>query len=101
MLTRRLLANLLEPITEGQEENSLRNIVNNKIASALELSYNPNPNPNATLEEPIDSTVREKLIEAFQQHFGFKITEQQLNNDLFVNVTLSYIHKKLIKNGFF
>ncbi|HAO08787.1 hypothetical protein [Elizabethkingia bruuniana] len=98
LLTRRLLANLLEPITEGQEENSLRNIANNKIASALELSYNPNP--NATLEEPIDSTVREKLIEAFQQHFGFKITEQQLNNDLFVNVTLSYIHKKLIKMAF-
>lgn len=98
LLTRRLLANLLEPITEGQEENSLRNIANNKIASALELSYNPNPNAN--LEEPIDSTIIEKLIEAFQQHFGFQITEEQLNDDLFVNVTLSYIHKKLIKMAF-
>ncbi|WP_149914009.1 AAA family ATPase [Sphingobacterium cavernae] len=98
LLTRRLLANLLEPVAAGQEEKSLRNIANDKIASALELSYNPNP--NATLEEPIDSTVREKLIEAFQQYFEFQVTEEQLNDDLFVNVTLSYIHKKLIKMAF-
>ena len=98
LLTRRLLANLLEPVTEGQEEKSLRNIANDKIASTLELSYNPNPNEN--LQESIDSTVRKKLIEALQQYFEFQVTEQQLNDDLFVNITLSYIHKKLIKMAF-
>lgn len=98
LLTRRLLANLLEPVAVGQEEKSLRNIANDKIASTLELSYNPNPNEN--LQESIDSTAREKLIEAFQQYFEFQVTEEQLNDDFFVNVTLSYIHKKLIKMAF-
>ncbi|WP_367209317.1 AAA family ATPase [Sphingobacterium sp. R2] len=98
LLTRRLLANLLEPIKEGQEESSLRNIANNKIASKLELTYNPNPHVN--LQESIDPKVRERLNDAFRQHFGFQITESQLDDDLFVNVTLSYIHKKLIKMAF-
>lgn len=98
LLTRRLLANLLEPVTAGQEEKSLRNIANGKIASTIELTYNPNPNGN--LQEIIDPTVREKLIEAFQQYFEFQVTEEQLNDDLFVNITLSYIHKKLTKMAF-
>jgi len=98
LLTRRMVANLLEPIMEGQEENSLRNIANNKIPAVLKLSYNPNPHAN--LEELIEPIVREKLLLAFKQHFKFQITEQQLDDDLFVNVTLSYIHKKLIKMAF-
>lgn len=95
LLTRRLIANILEPVVQGQEKTSLRNIVNDKVAAVLELSYNPNPNAN--LEEPINPTVRNKLINAFKQYFKFEISEKQLENDLFVNVTLSYIHKKLIK----
>ena len=95
LLTRRLVANVLEFVREGQEENSLRNIVNGKIASYLKVSYNPNP--NASLEEPIDPEIRTKLITAFEQYFKFQISEQQLDDDFFVNVTLSYIHKKLIK----
>lgn len=95
LLTRRLIANILEPVIKGQEEKSLRNIVNDKVASVLELSYNPNPNAN--LEEPINPEVRNKLIDAFKQYFKFQISEKQLDDDLFVNVTLSYIHKKLIK----
>ncbi|MBK9687115.1 MAG: hypothetical protein IPO65_04930 [Saprospiraceae bacterium] len=98
LLTRRLTANLLEPIKLGQEENSLRNIANDKIAFTLVYSYNPNPNAN--LQEPIEKSVKQKLIEAFQQYFNFQITEKQLNDDFFVNVTLSYIHKKLIKMAF-
>lgn len=95
LLTRRLIANILEPVMKGQEENSLRNVVNDKIASALEITYNPNPNAN--LEEPINPEVRLKLIEAFKQYFKFQISDKQLDDDFFVNVTLSYIHKKLIK----
>jgi hypothetical protein len=95
LLTRRLIANILEPVIKGQEEISLRNIVNDKVASELELSYNPNPNTN--LEEPINPEVRNKLIDAFKQYFKFQISAKQLDDDLFVNVTLSYIHKKLIK----
>lgn len=98
LLTRRLTANLLEPVKLGQEENSLRNIANDKIASTLELSYNPNPNAN--LQEPIEKSVKQKLIEAFRQYFSFQITEKQLNDDFFVNITLSYIHNKLIKMAF-
>jgi hypothetical protein len=93
LLTRRLIANILEPVVTGEEEKSLRNIVNNKIASSLELTYTP----NATLEEPINAKVSLKLIRSFKQYFNFQISQEQLDNDLFVNVTLSYIHKKLIK----
>lgn len=95
LLTRRLIANILEPVVKGQELTSLRNIVNDKVASVLELSYNPSPNAN--LEEPINPEVRKKLIDAFKQYFNFQISKKQLDDDLFVNVTLSYIHKKLIK----
>ena len=95
LLSRRLIANILEYVKEGGEENSLRNLVNGKIAANLVITYNPNPNSN--LEEQINPEVRTKLIEAFNQYFKFRITDKQLNDDLFVNVTLSYIHKKLIK----
>lgn len=95
LLTRRLIANILEPVIKGQEEKSLRNIVNDKVASVLELTYKTNPNAN--LEEPINSEVRNKLIDAFKQYFKFQISKKQLDDDLFVNITLSYIHKKLIK----
>ena len=41
-----------------------------------------------------------KGFPGFQQYFGFQITEQQLNDHFFVNITLSYIHKKLIKMAY-
>lgn len=97
LLTRRLIANLLEPINKEQKENSLRNIANNKITNSLELTYNPNsPNPWHYQPEPLDSEVRKKILEAFKQHFKFQISEQQ-SEDFFVNVTLSYIYKKMLK----
>jgi hypothetical protein len=95
LLTRRLIANILEPVSVGQEENSLRSIVNGKIAHEFEITYNPNPNSN--LEEPVPSAIREKLIIAIEEYFKFRITDKQLDNDFFVNVTLSYIYKKMIK----
>lgn len=95
LLSRRLIANILEDVKEGEEQTSLRNMVNGKIAKDLVLTYNPNPNYN--LEEPIDPEIRTRLVKAFNQYFKFEITDKELNDSFFVTITLAYIFKKLIK----
>ncbi len=95
LLKRRLIANILEFVEEGKEKDSLRNLANDKIAAKLELTYNPLPDSN--LEEPLPKEVFQKLNTAFKEYFNFSLASVLSNNDLFINITLSYIHKKLIK----
>jgi hypothetical protein len=97
LLKRRLTANILEPINNGQIENSLRNIANDKIATTLELTHDTNSENTWHYQlEPIPSEVREKLFEAFNQYFKFQIDEQQ-SEEYFVQETLVYIYKKMLK----
>lgn len=97
LLKRRLTANILEPINNGQIENSLRNIANDKIAATIELTHDTNSENSWYYQlESIPSGVREKLFEAFNQYFKFQIEEQQ-SVEIFVEGTLVYIYKKMIK----
>jgi hypothetical protein len=95
LLTRRLIANLLEPVKDLNLESSLRNIANNKIAKSLEITFNPDPYDN--LNEPVNPKDRKILISAFKKYFNFYLDQEQLENDLFINTTLKYIHNKLKK----
>lgn len=92
LLTRRLLANILEDIGDREEINSLRNIANGKIAKRLKLSYISNPE----LEEPKGEII-EEIVENIKKIFKVEINQEQLDNNFFINITLNYIYEKLKK----
>lgn len=95
LLNRRLIANILEPVEKGTEENSLRNIVNGKIAKEIELTY---IGESLNLHQQIiPSAKRDELINSITKYFDFEIPEEKLNSDLYTIVSINYIFNKLIK----
>lgn len=97
LLNRRLQANLLEYVDQEKEnENeSLRNLVNGKIAKELKLQFSPPV--NMELQEPKNPPVLKKIIESLGEYFDLHISREDIDNDLFTNVTLNYIYEKLVK----
>jgi hypothetical protein len=93
LLTRRLIANILEDIGEQSEVDSLRNLGNNKIAFELKLTYNSIPE----LQEPKDPIIVKDLIKAIYKHFKVEISQQDIDTDMFINITINYIIEKLKK----
>jgi hypothetical protein len=89
LLTRRLQANLLEYVKEGQELNSLRNIGNGKIIKQLKLRFNP-PS-DGSLEESKDPIISNQLKKALEKYFKIGYFDDTLIN----NVTFNYIYVKL------
>jgi hypothetical protein len=93
LLVRRLQANLLENIGEEKEENSIRNLVNGKVATKLKLTYIS----RSAIEKPIDDTsLIRSLVKAIENHFGFTFSSYQIR-DIFTEITINYILEKLIK----
>lgn len=97
LLKRRLLGNILEPIGSQSIEDSLRHIANNKIVTQLNLKYNSNKPSNEKYHEPKDRELTQKLISSIENHFDFKISNYELEEELYVNISLNYIIEKLIK----
>lgn len=92
LLSRRLIANTLEDIGERAEADSLRNLANGKIAKTLILDYISIPE----LEEPKGEIIS-NILPFLKKYFSLEISQSQLDDNMFVNVTLNYIVEKLIK----
>jgi hypothetical protein len=92
LLSRRLIANTLEDIGEREEKDSLRNLANGKIAKTLILNYVS----IADFEEPKGEIIKE-ILPHLKKYFNIEISQSQLDNNMFVNVTLNYLVVKLIK----
>jgi energy-coupling factor transporter ATP-binding protein EcfA2 len=97
LLMRRLQGNLLEQIDELKIEDSLRNIGNGKIVTGFRFKYNPQHYPFTPLEEPKDIKLTKLLVTAINKHFKIKITDEDINSNYFVNISINYIIEKLIK----
>lgn len=97
LLKRRLLGNILEPIADQPIEKSLRNIANDKIVSELSLRFNSHKPSNQKYQEPKDSQLTQKVISSIEKHFDFKISKDDLDSNLYVNISLNYIIEKLSK----
>lgn len=97
LLKRRLLGNILEPIGKIPVEDSLRNIANNKIVTKLNLKYNSHKPSNDKYRESKGIELTQKVINSIEKHFEFKILDNELNENLYVNISLNYIVEKLIK----
>jgi predicted ATP-binding protein involved in virulence len=97
LLSRRLQANILEDIGDELPLNSLRNISNGKIATSLKLIYNSNYHPFNSLHEPKKNITVTTLLSNIKKYFKCSLTEQQINDDIFINITINYIIEKLIK----
>lgn len=94
LLSRRLIANLLEPVEKGKEANSLRNIANGKIASELELKLLPK-DKKAFVPTEEDKNL---LIMALQNPFSFSIDLKKWpKENTFEERCLLYIYNKLFK----
>lgn len=93
LMTRRVVANLLEPVEEGKEENSLRNLVNGKIAKQLKVTYG-----NPIYQHPSDNPkAEEEIISAIYKYFGYQISKNDLEEELYWQITLNYLYEKLLK----
>lgn len=97
LLKRRLLGNILEPIGNQPIEDSLRNIANNKFVTQLNLEYNSNKPSNEKYREPKDLQLIKKVISSIEKFFDFKLSNYELDEELYVNISLNYIIEKLIK----
>lgn len=97
LLKRRLLGNVLEPIGNQPIEESLRNIANGKIVTQLNLIYNSQKPSNQKYHEPKKADLTQKVINSIEKHFNFRISQNELNDNLYVNISVSYIIEKLIK----
>ena len=97
LLKRRLQANILQDLKGKDPKKSLRNIANNKIAEKIEFVYNPNKLKGYNLEEQYDREIRSKVVSAIESTFNFKISKKDLDNNMFINISLNYICSKLLK----
>ena len=97
LLMRRLQGNLLEDIGDLQPEESLRNIANDKIAFSFKLIYNAQHYPFSPLEESKNNKVTHQLIKSIEKHFDFIISNEDINDNYFCNISINYIYEKLIK----
>jgi energy-coupling factor transporter ATP-binding protein EcfA2 len=95
LLTRRLLANILEDIGDQEEEDSLRNLVNCKIANKIKLTYNSSLECN--FKDSIAPTLLKEFLEGIKTHFNILVTEDDLRDNVFLNASLKYIFQKLDK----
>lgn len=93
LLTRRLQANILEYVEEGQEFNSLRNIANGKISKLLKLRFHLPA--DKSLEEQKDPVISGKIRLALKLHFNLNLSNQDLSFDYFTNIAFNYIYDKL------
>ena len=97
LLKRRLLGNILEPLGSQPVTESLRNIANDKIVNELNLSYNSNKPSNQKYQEQKNSNLTYNVINSIEKHFNFKVSNNELNENLFVTISLNYIIEKLLK----
>lgn len=96
LLSRRLQANLLEPIEESSEEiSSLRNIVNEKVAKELRLTYIGN---FQNLQESIIPLQKnDELCKALIKHFNIEKLKNNEDLGFYETVLLNSIYRKMIK----
>lgn len=97
LLLRRLQGNLLEDIGSQDVKNTLRNIANDKVVSQLKLKFNQNSSSNKNLLESKGALLTNQVIKSIENHFNFKIPIKDINDNLFVNVSINYIIDKLLK----
>lgn len=96
LLNRRLLANILEHVGENKNlKDSLRNIVNDKIATELRIQFEIPFNKYINEHKP--SQAIRPIRAAIERHFGFTISDDALDYDYYTIISLNYIHDKLLK----
>lgn len=97
LLTRRLIANLLEPVSDGPLKDSLRNIANGKVATHLELKLDKKwkktiPKAEISLSEE----TKHLLLHSIEKHFG-RISNERDEQWPYHEHCLEYIYEKLFK----
>lgn len=97
LLKRRLQANVLQNIKEQEPKDSLRNIANNKIAITIEAYYNQKTVDNFEKNRKSNFALRDDVTKLIQEIFGFKLTRNVLDTDVFINLCIDYISNKLYK----
>lgn len=95
LLKQRLIANLLENTNDIELTKSLRNIINDKIATKLVLKFRKY---NYVLKEyKTDDKIVIRLIKSLEEYFDFKVTVNDINNDMFLNCCFQELSTKLLK----
>lgn len=95
LLKQRLIANLLENTNGTELVMSLRNIINNKIATKLVLKFRKS---NYILKDyEVDDEIVNKLIKSLDEYFNYKVTINEINNNLFMNCCFQELLAKLLK----
>lgn len=95
LLKQRLIANLLENTNGIELAKSLRNIVNDKIATKLVLKFRKHD--YVLKEYNTDDKIEIRLIKSLEGYFNFKVTISEINNDMFLNCCFQELSKKLVK----
>jgi len=97
LLGRRLQANLLEYVKKGKEKESLRDIANGKLAYELKLLFSPEVSLKRNLMEQKNSIIFNDIKSSLGTIFDLQISSEDIDNNLFVIVSLNYIFEKLVK----
>jgi len=121
LLTKRLQANLLERAEVGKEFNSLRNLVNGKIATEFELSlfdYLSSKNKDENKDDDdkvyfnrkslsldayelhgtkIPNNETSTILKAINKYFEMELSYEKIQNDDFLKYSFEYIQYKLFK----
>lgn len=95
LLKQRLIANLLENTNGIEPVMSLRNIINDKIATKLVLKFRKS-NYNLKKYE-LDDEIVIKLIKSLDEYFSYKVTIDEINNNMFLNCCFQELQAKLVK----
>ncbi len=121
LLTKRLQANLLERVEVGNELNSLRNLVNGKIATEFELSlfdYLSSKNKDDDKDDDdkvyfnrkslsfdkyesngtqIPNNEISTILKSINKYFEMELSYEKIQNDDFLKYSFEYIQYKLFK----
>lgn len=95
LLKQRLIANLLESTNGTELTKSLRNVINDKIATKLVLKFKKKEYSITGFNQ--DDKVLMTLIKALSKHFNFKVTIEEINNNKFFNYCFQELRVKLLK----
>ena len=115
LLTKRLQANLLEKIEQGNDINSLRNVANNKIAESIQLTlfnylsikekenelnkyddefFNRRNMTNVSIQPNREES---DIIIALNKYFDLELSFEKIKDNAFLKYSFEYIQYKLYK----